>query len=214
MRGPKGKAQLKARAVAIIANVTRYGYDARVKLAEALRAFEAGELYRPADTLARMVRQAEAGDVVEAPGDEISEDWESVGHQTERLIETSIPDWLRDAICTALCAAASRHRVEVWKAFPEALEPDPSYEGVGYSAAALGELFRVSQVTQFEDLFDNSLAAHISTVLKHPDTPRELYDGMRRALATLAEPDAVNEDAAVIAVALAVHKSEEKGADG
>lgn len=203
----------RARALAIIADVRSYAYDTRVKLAEALRTYEAGKLYQADATLAGMVEQAEAGRVVEHPDDCTQEDWESVGHQAERVLETSIPDWLRDAMCTAINAAADHHGVEVWKAFPEELEPDPSYDGTGYSAAALGELFRVSRCTQLEDLPGHSLAGHISAVLKHPDTPRELYDGMRRAIVTLTEADAVNEHPDVIAVALAVNKSEERGGE-
>lgn len=91
------------------------------------------------------------------------------------------------------------------------MEPDPSYEGVGYSAAALGELFRVSQMTQFDGLFGLSLADHISTVLTHTDTPPRIYNALSEAVSELASKDEVQNRPEVVRAALAVHKAEEKG---
>jgi hypothetical protein len=59
----------------------------------------------------------------------------------------------------------------------------------------------------------NDLAQMVSAVLKHPDTPGSVYDALRFAIAGLTEADAVNEDPAVIGVALAVHKAGEKGGE-
>jgi hypothetical protein len=55
-----------------------------------------------------------------------------------------------------------------------------------------------------------ALAAMISAILKHPDTPAEIYDGIRRGIAALTEHDDVNESEEVIAVALRVAAEEAK----
>jgi hypothetical protein len=72
-------------------------------------------------------------------------------------------------------------------------------------------MFKHHPSEDFNMVPELDLAGLISAVLKHPDTPADLYSAMRQELARLTETGDVNEHPDVIAVALAVHKAEEKG---
>lgn len=192
------KGEVEVRARAIVGDVKRYDYDTRRTLATAL---ENKNLYRRAETLAAMVAQAEAGNIVEGPLDCVEEDYQGIAHRTIQFLEIGLPDWLLQVVCSAINQAARIHNIQVI--------PDDA-EG-NYSARALGDLFRVSELLQFSNFPEPTLAEHIAAVLNHPDIPARIYNPLSEAISEIAAADAVQNNAAVISLALSV-AAEEGGA--
>jgi hypothetical protein len=200
------RADLEARAREIIADVRAYDYDTRLTLARAV-ADEA----LPADTLAGMLAQADAGEIVEAPGYSVGEDFHGAGHAAVRFMDNeALPSWLLDAVMTAINAAARAQRILVWLQFPGELEPDEGSDGVGYSARALGELFRVSEPFKLDLIPRPTLAEHIAAVLADEQTPERIYNPLSEAVVDLTSRNDVSESAEVIRIAL---DAAEKGGD-
>jgi hypothetical protein len=201
--GAEGKGQLKARARALVADVRRYDFDTRRAVAQGLA--------EGSKDLARMCSQAEAGEIVETPFAEISEDYRGAAHAALQLLETdAVPDWLRSAMMNAITVAAQSHRADVWPQFPDELAPDAEYDGQGYSAEALGDLFRVSQMYDLQMVARPTLAEHIASVLADPDTPTVIYNALSEAVTDLSSKDAVQNHAAVIGLALEVNAAGER----
>jgi hypothetical protein len=190
------RAELERRALAIVADVREYDYDTRRALAQAAK--DAGD-----KDLAAMLAQAEAGEIVTEPYDEIEEDYRGAAHATLRLMETdALPDFLRGAMIEAVNVAASAHGLEVWKQFPDELAPGEDYDGVGYSARALAELFRVTPLYGLDLIKRPTLAEHIAAVLADENTPTTIYNALAEAVTTLTARAAVTNSAEVIRLAL------------
>jgi hypothetical protein len=120
--------------------------------------------------------------------------------------DADMPEFITNAVMAALHLAKYKTGVEFWQVEPGNIMGDD------LDMAGLAKLLRVAYGrSDIEVEPEKDLAQLISAVLRHPDTPHELYGAMRREIATMTEPDAVNEDPAVIAVALVVHRSEEEG---
>jgi hypothetical protein len=197
--GAKGKTRraLITRAKAITGDVRKYDYDTREAIAAALE----DESLRD-HSLAGMIEQAEAGEYVEHPLlDIIEHDHRETAHRTVRFLETGLPDWLLRAVCKTLADAATFFNIQVL-----------SDDGDGnFSARALAELFRVSGLTQFEDIYSTDLADHLAAVLNHPDLPTHIYNSLSEAVSELAVSDAVTHRAEVLRVALEVNAKREGG---
>ncbi|MET0646721.1 MAG: hypothetical protein ABW208_08865 [Pyrinomonadaceae bacterium] len=132
--------------------------------------------------------------------------------EAARLLDAAVsthgtPDFITDAIVTAVNVACSDNGLK-----PPAWLTEPHGDNQGDSLAELWE--RLPRMYDLNLEPKKDLAGLISAVLKHPDTPADLYSAMRRELARLTEAGDVNEHPDVIAVALAVHKAEEKGGAG
>jgi hypothetical protein len=155
---------VKERARKIVASRGEYDYDTRKTIEEALR-----DKRLNGRDLAKMVREAEKGELVEHPIDDCFEqDYRDTAHHTIQFLESGLPDWLLQATCWVINAVAEEHNIEV--------SPD---DGEGnYSAKALGDLFRVSGLYQFDDLPDLDFADTLSRALRHPDCPIELYNAV------------------------------------
>lgn len=113
-------------------------------------------------------------------------------------------DFINDMLGEAVESVSSRLGIE---------PPDDWRDPVKHPTVEAFErwLEKVPPTFDLRDRPAPDLAQLISAVLKHPDVPADLYSAMRREIATMTEPDAVNEHPAVLRVALAVHKAEEKG---
>lgn len=201
-RGRKGTAAgraeaLKARARAIIDDERDYDYDTRRALA---RALEDKRLRR--DHLAEMIAQAEAGELVEHPIDDcVEEDYRGTAHHAIQFLNLGLPDWLLQATMWVIDAVAEVHHINI----------RPDNEAGNLSARALGDLFRVSGLYQFDDLPNLTLAEHVSIVLNHPDTPPGIRKALADVVACLTGSEEVRHHSDVIAVALAQLAKEEGG---
>jgi type III secretion system FlhB-like substrate exporter len=201
------RVELERRARAIVADESK-DYDSRMTLATALRDGKPSD-----EDLAAMVAQAEAGEMVEAPYDEIEEDYRGAAHVTLRFMDgDACPFWLLSAMQTAFDAASAAHGIEIWKRVPPAYREDPEAEGDGYSAKALADLFRVSEGFNLELITRPTLAEHIAAVLADEDTPEPLYNALAEAVTTLTAQSAVTNSAEVIRLALALDAEEKGGA--
>lgn len=207
-QGKTKRAELEARAHAIIADVREYDYDTRLTLTHALKDKSLSD-----KDLAGMVAEAEAGRLVEHPfHDSFEEDYRTRAHRALRFMDSGIPDFLVNAMIAAVGAAANAFNLEVWKEFPEEDEPSKDYNGEGYSARALADLFRVTEFFQLDLVPRPTLADSIAAVLNHPDTPTAIYNALGEAVTDLTHGDAVQNSAAVIALALGVYAEEKGGA--
>lgn len=202
--GTKGKARARARA--IIADVRGYDYDTRLAVAQSL-----ADKNTTDTALAAMCAQAEAGAITEAPFGEIEEDFTGKARAVLRTLESGLPDFLLDGMMTAINAAAYHFNLEVWKQFPEDLAPGEDYDGQGYSASALADLFRVGGCFSPDLIPRPTLAEHIAAVLQDEDTPGKIYNGLADAVTDLISRGTVTDRAEVIALALELY-AEEKGA--
>lgn len=194
---------LETRSRAIIEDVRAYDYDTRRALAWAIK--NAGD-----ENLATMIAQAEAGEIVAHPLDEVSEDHHSIAHAVLHLMESNLPDFLLDGMMTAINAAAGHFKLEVWKQFPDELAPSEDYDGQGYSSRELAELFRVGDTYSADLVLRPTLAEHIAAVLADENTPPEIYKALGESVTDLTHTSAVQNHAAVIALALDAY-AREKG---
>lgn len=85
----------------------------------------------------------------------------------------SVPDWLTDLIMRGLEAATKKTGIEHWGATLEA----------GFDLRGIADLFAVTSPANFSLEFEpkRDLPELISTVLRHPDTPANLYDAIGKA---------------------------------
>ena len=217
------RGQLKARAAEIVEDVRGYDADTRRAVWVALENMKFAETNPQPPTeytdagfcereLRGVIEKAEKG----VPAFDVESFKPETVAQARAVYacidgEPDLPDFISGAVWVALHATAARYDVDIW------LDVDGSgdAEKGGLSVAAIAILCeRVGASSGVEVEPKRDLAGLISAVLKHPDTPRDLYSAMRQELARLTEPCAVNEDPAVIAVALAVHEAEaeEEGA--
>lgn len=155
---------VRERAQQIIGNPKDYDYDTRKTIEAALT----DKRLKRRD-LTAMVREAEKGELVEHPiHDCFEHDHRGTAHRTIQFLESGLPDWLLQGTVWLINAVAAEFNIKVL--------PD---DGEGnYSAKALGDLFRVSGLYQFDYLPDIDLAQMIERVLEHPDCPQELADGI------------------------------------
>jgi hypothetical protein len=154
---------VKERARKIVADAGEYDYDTRKTIEAAL-----GDEHLNAGDLARMVAAAEKGELVEHPLDCIEEDYRGRAHDVIRFLESGLPDWLLQGTVWLINAVAAEHNIKV--------APD---DGEGnYSAKALGDLFRVSGLYQFNSLPNLDLAALVAAAWHHPECPQELSDAL------------------------------------
>jgi hypothetical protein len=200
------RAGLESRARAIIEDVHDNDYDTRRALAWAIK--DAND-----EDLARMLAQAEAGEVVEHPLYEVSEDYHSIAHALLRTMESNLPDFLLDGMVTAINAAARHFKLEVWKDFPAALEPSEGYDGQGYSSRELAELFRVADTFSADLVPRPTLAEHIAATLAHDDTPTSIYNALADAVTDLTARDEVTNSAEVIRLGLEAYAERKGGED-
>lgn len=190
----ESREQLEARARRITERASDFDFDTREAVARAL------EQGATDDELRRMCETAEAGGIVAAPLRETTEhEYHEAAHATMRLaLSYGLPDWFLWTMINALREAAEVFGVNIGD------------DDNGHSARGVADLFRVSGNYKWPTLAD-----HISAVLKHPDTPEPIYDGIRKGLCPLTEVGEVNEHPDVIRVALEVYKAEQEGgADG
>ena len=82
-----------------------------------------------------------------------------------------VPDWLTDLIMRGLKAATEKTGIEHW-------------EGEGFDLRGLANLFSVTSPANFNLEFEQKrdLPELISAVLRHPDTPANLYNAMGDAV--------------------------------
>jgi predicted SnoaL-like aldol condensation-catalyzing enzyme len=82
-----------------------------------------------------------------------------------------VPDWLTDLIMRGLEAATEKTGIEHW-------------EGEGFDLRGLANLFAVTSPTNFKLGFEQKrdLPELISAVLRHPDTPVNLYNAIGDAV--------------------------------
>jgi hypothetical protein len=200
------RAGLETRARAIVADVRAYDYDTRRALAWAIK--DASD-----EDLSRMLAEAEAGEIVEHPLYEVSEDYHSIAHAVLRLMESNLPDFLLDGMMAAINAAARRFGLEVWKQFPAELEPSEDYDGQGYSSRELAELFRVGDTYSADLVPRPTLAEHIAAVFAHDDTPTSIYNALGDAVTDLTARDEVTNSPEVIGLALKLYAERKGGKD-
>ena len=225
VKDKRTRAQLKARATEIVADVNTFDADTRrevyVKLSWLTFAESGAEPQTPLTNpnrcereLRETIRKAEKGEPLINVG-HLKPEAVAQARLVYALMENGIngvnvPDFIMLAAQTALDATAKAEGLELW------LDVDDSgdLETGGYSVARMAVLFerRPGFGVEVEPKLD--LAGLVSAVLKHPDTPRELYSAMRREIATMTEPDEVNESPDVLRVALAVHKAEQEEEGG
>jgi hypothetical protein len=93
----------------------------------------------------------------------------------------SVPDWLTDLIMRGLEAATEKTGVEHWGATLEA----------GFDLRGLADLFSVTSPANFRLEFEpkKDLPELISAVLRHPDTPANLYNSIGDAIADWQHDD-------------------------
>lgn len=205
------RTELEARARSIIADVREHDYDTRLELARALK-----DKNLKVRDLAGMIAQAEAGELVDHPVlDTFETDYRSNAHSLLRFIMSGLPDFLLDATMTAVNAAAAHFKIEVWKEFPEDLAPSEDYDGQDYSVRALARLLRAADAESFslDLILRPTLADSIAAVLQHEDTPSKIYNALADGVTDLTHNDTIQNDAAVIALALKVHAQEKGGGD-
>lgn len=201
------RAELEAIARAFVNN-TAGDYDTRRALAEALR-----EGNRSDEALALMIEQAEAGELISTPFDDIEKDYRALAHAALRYMDSeACPMWLLSAMQDAVDAAAAAQGLEVWREIPPALRGEDEDEGEGYSARALGDLFRVADTFTFDLVPRPTLAEHIAAVLADENTPTAIYDALAAGMNDLTKKDTVTNRPEVIRVALDVY-AEEKGGE-
>ncbi len=165
----KKRQTLKQRAEAIINDARLYDEDTRHAIKNALK--------NKAHDLAELVRRAERGDTILDGIEPLAGPAQKeVAVRVRNFIGESIPDFIRDAVVDAIAEAAERTGA-----------PEPEYHAQGYDVDALANLFEVAG-----PLFSlrprtpqQALAAHLSAVLKHPDTPSALYNAMLDEFATM-----------------------------
>lgn len=150
------------------------------------------------------VETAEAGGVVREYSNHLNPAHIAVAETLIGLLDAEAPEYLGGVLTTILSEIERRTNVALWRTVGDGL----TVEDGGYSVGALASVFRDYPSLEIEFEPKRDLAGLISAVLKHPDTPADLYHAMRKELARLTESDAVNENPAVIAVALAAHKAE------
>jgi type III secretion system FlhB-like substrate exporter len=165
------------------------------------------------EDLAAMLAQAEAGEIVEAPYDNVEEDFRGAAHATLRFMDgDACPFWLLGAMQTAFDAASDARGIEIWKDIPPAYREDPEAEGEGYSAKALADLFRVSEGFKLELITRPTLAEHIAAVLADEATPTQLYNALADAVTGLTARDEVTNSAEVIRLGLEAYAERKGGA--
>lgn len=221
-RGKGAREELKARAAEIVADVRTFDADTRRAVYVALANLNFAETdpqpptkYTDAGFCERELRAAiekvEKGvpmfDAERFKAEAVAQAFALYDILEPRDADVGLPDFIVNAARVALDAAAERYGVNLW------LDVDGSGDtGMGgHSVAAIAGLFERAGTHGVEVEPVRDLAGLVSAVLKHPDTPRDLYDGMRRAIATMTEPDEVNEHPDVLRAALAVAKAEEGG---
>jgi hypothetical protein len=223
--GSKGKAagrdtkRLEARAEAIIDNTRDYDADTRravhVELRN-LKFYQSGgtpgietpeqakkKAREYAAGLAELCRRAESGEIIL--------DLTDVAEETAReariifdLIErpNACPQFIYEALMVALDEAARISGIEVWKYTDE----EAPLETGGYSLRAIIALLArfPAEAIPLEPKHD--LAACIASVLKHPDTPSVIYNGLSEGVTELG----VDADSAAY-VRLALDCAEKRG---
>jgi hypothetical protein len=121
------------------------------------------------------------------------------------LIDGTIPtpEFVHTNLQMTIHEAGRRTGVELW------VSPNDDDNDRGdFSVQRIARMFKHHPSETFNMVPELDLAGLISAVLKHPDTPEDIYGGIRQGLARLTEAAEVNEHPDVIAVALAVHKPE------
>jgi hypothetical protein len=219
----KGREALKAKALEYVEAVRSYDADVRravyvalanMKFAEtnpqpATKYTDAGFCERE---LRAVIEKVEKG-VPVFDADRFSPETVAAAFTVRELVDPGendigVPDFISNAVRVALEEAERRFDSPIW------LDVDGTGDLAtgGYSVAGIARLFQRVDVSDVEVEPKRDLAGLISGVLKHPDTPGELYHAMRREIARMTEADEVNEDPAVIGVALAVEKAERDAA--
>lgn len=207
------RAELEARARAVIEDERAYDYDTRLAVARALK----GVGLRDRDAaLAEAVTRAEKG---EPPAHPIPDEDEFTlaARDALRVMDAEgLPTFMLDAMMEAIGSAARAFKIEVWKEFPEDLAPFEDYDGQGYSALALARLFRAASAAAFklQLVTKPTLADHIAAVLNHPDTPSNIYNALGEGVTDLTHNAAVQDSATVIALALEVHARQSNAEEG
>lgn len=220
--GSKGKAtlkQLKARAAEIIADVRTFDADTRrevyVKLSWLTFAESGAEprtpLTEPAlceRELREAIRKAEKGEPlieIEHFRPEAIEQARAVHAWLEGDVD--VPDFITNAVQVVLDATATAEGLQLW------LDVDDSgdLETGGYSIARMARLFERCTGFGVEVEPKRDLAALVSAVLTHPDTPSRIYNGLSEAVTELASKDKVQNRPEVIRAALALAAEEEGG---
>lgn len=222
-KGSKGKgANLKTRAAEVIEDVQGFDADTRRAVWLALANLKFAETNpRPATkytdagycelALRNAIGKAERGEPafdVDAFGARYVEQARAVYAITEGTEGESLPGFIVDAVMITLEEAARAFGVKIW------LDVDGSGDAElgGYSVAALANLFERVGVGGPEVEPKHDLAGHVAAVLKHPDTPSELYDAMRPVIARMGEPEEFNTHPDVLRLMLKVY-AEEKGGE-
>lgn len=213
--GSKGKVTtLDARALAIVNDVNGYDGDTRFALNWALvrlREARAGATFsKSVAELEREVRElldkAERGEYV-FDVDDIGAEHVYAAQTVYNILDGTIetPQFVSLNLQMTIHEAGRRTGGELWIT----LNKDDHDELGDFSVQRMARMFAHHPAENFSMVPDRSLAELVSAVLKHPDTPRELYGAMRREIATMTEPDEVNEHPDVLRVALAIHKAEQ-----
>ena len=189
-------ATLEARAEKIISDVDEYDADTRraVKVALTdLRFHREGGwsqvgLEQPksgaatAQTrLRELIGQAEAGE----PVFDVAEIGESYVKAARLIYEVitepnNIPQFVYEAVTTALDEAQRRIGVELW------IEVDERMESSGYSLERMARLFKNHSMEEIELEPKKELAEMLEEVLNHPDCPEEIADGINKGASALS----------------------------
>jgi hypothetical protein len=101
--------------------------------------------------------------------------------QAARLVRSvfsheAVPDFLTDAMMTALAAAEAKTGIAFWQVEPADEEGGP-YMGEDFDMKGLADLFAVTSPASFR-LDKPDFAALLSTALNHPDCPAEIYNAV------------------------------------
>lgn len=117
-----------------------------------------------------------AGDRVDIDLVAVAEGYDRAARLVVSLFDkgASVPDWLTDLIMRGLEAATEKTGIEHWGAPVDA----------GFDLRGIADLFAVTSPANFSLEFEQKkgLPELISAVLRHPNTPVNLYNGIGRAV--------------------------------
>lgn len=187
----KRRPSVKDRARRIINDAEGYDVDTREARTASL---ESGD----AEDLRETVERAEAGEIILDLSVPAAKYAEVARLAVGMLNNYELPDFMLTACMDAIRAAASHFNVE----YMEDNEDD------GLSVSKLAELFRLARARSYQlpEPSAPTLAEQISAVLRNPETPEQIREGILKGM-TLYDEDVT--DPAYVALILAAAK--EKG---